>query len=103
LYPYETALTEGPRHAHAQTFGRWAERLVALGHPPLVVDEDGLAAMDGGCRIHGEDVAALVLPEVTALRDPEVLARAEAIGLPLWRGMPDEQDICAALPDLPQS
>lgn len=102
LYPYETALTEGPRHAHAQTFGHWAERLVALGHPPLVVDEDGLSAMDDARRIHGEAVAALVLPEVVALHDPEVLARAEALGLPVWRGMPDGQDISDALRDLPQ-
>lgn len=95
LYPYETALVEGPRHAHAERFGQWCAALVRLGHPPLIVDEPGLAEARitrTGVVIHGSAIAALVLPCVTALEDPgsrDMLSRIAASGVALWEAPPE--------------
>ncbi|MDO6587844.1 hypothetical protein Q4543_20230 [Salipiger sp. 1_MG-2023] len=69
LYPYETALRKGPRHDHARRFGSWCEWLLAQGHRPLIVDEHGLAQVQGG-RLYGARLAALALPGPVTLRDP---------------------------------
>ncbi len=95
LYPYETALREGPRHAHAARFGAWCEALCAAGQPPRILDEAGLARIEDagqGARIDGTELAALVLPAVTAFADPASAARIaalEAAGLPVLRGAPE--------------
>ncbi|WP_112313031.1 carbohydrate-binding protein [Pseudogemmobacter bohemicus] len=92
LYPYETALTEGPRHDHACLFGAWAETLWQLGQPPLILDEAGLARITPGANgpeLYGSPLAALVLPGVTALADPDSAARIAALDLPLWRNAPE--------------
>jgi hypothetical protein len=102
LYPYETALVDGPRHRHAARFGQWCEALVGHGQRPLIVDEAGLAeakTTGDGVTIHGSAIAALVLPCVTALHDPESgdrLDRIKAAGVPLWRGAPG-RDLAARL------
>lgn len=92
LYPYETALAEGPQHAHAAVFGAWCQALFDLGHLPLIVDEAGLARAQvtaAGVTLHGSEIAALVLPAVTALADPAGPGRLAAAGVPLWDGMPE--------------
>lgn len=89
LYPYETALTEGPRHAHAALFGAWCEALWHLGHAPLILDEAGLARISNsgeGAALYGSRLVALVLPAVTRLRDRAGIA---VDGLPVWQGAPD--------------
>lgn len=94
LYPYQTALVEGPRHAHAAAFGAWCEKLFDLGHLPLIIDEAGLARIETGAesaRLYGSGIAALVLPGVTALADSDSAGRIEALGaagVELWRDAP---------------
>lgn len=92
FYPYETALTEGPRHDHARLFGAWAEALWQLGQPPLILDEAGLQRISAGANgpeLYGSRLAALVLPAVTGFADPASQARIDALPLPVWRGAPD--------------
>lgn len=87
FYPLETALREGPRHAHATTFGAWAEALVARGAVPHVTDEAGVLRLSRARQLDGGRLTALILPAVTAFADPAVaehLAALETAGLPVW-------------------
>ena len=108
LYPYETALTEGPRGSYAPLFGHWCEALFELGHLPLIIDEAGLARISrtpgpqGAPHLYGSRIVALALPGVARFADPASAARAEALGLPLWRDAPDPVAIRAALAEAPQ-
>lgn len=109
LYPYQTALVQGPRHGHAAAFGAWCAALFDLGHLPLIVDEAGLMRAEIGATVtlYGSTIAALVLPGVTDLSDPASaaqIARLEAAGVVVWRAPPPEglRDHLAGLLDGPQ-
>ncbi|WP_172327423.1 carbohydrate-binding protein [Mangrovicoccus sp. HB161399] len=104
LYPLETALREGPRHAHAAAFGAWCEALAEAGQPPRIIDEAGLAQIREG-SLDGVAVAALVLPHVTALADPGSAGRIAALetaGVPVFRGGPDGADLAPLLAGAPE-
>jgi len=80
LYPFETALAEGPRHSHAGEFGAWCEHLDTCGRDYLIVDETRLAEAEidnGRLRIGGASIEAVVLPSVRVLRSSATAERLE--------------------------
>ncbi|HBM61954.1 MAG TPA: carbohydrate-binding protein [Citreicella sp.] len=99
LYPYETALREGPRHGHATAFGAWCRAILSLGHRPLICDEAGLAAL-----VSPGAAVGVALPGPVRLAEPQTATRLRDTGLPVWTAPPADlaQILAAAAPVVPE-
>ncbi|TMV83743.1 carbohydrate-binding protein [Thioclava sp. BHET1] len=99
FYPRATAFAQGPRHGHAEAFGRWAEAFHALGQDYLILDETALATARPGRNgpiVNGREIAALILADVSdfAAEDtPAQIGRMRQLGAALW-----QSGDCVALP-----